>query len=345
MSPTKPLRPAGVSRSDSLYGREIATPPRKADADAVIAALAAEGWGVVARRELLDAGVTVKEINGRVATRRLLRLHSGVYAVGHTSLRPEGWRRAAVLAGGPGAVLSHRSAAEAWGLRAVSARARHDITVKHSRGRSSRHLDAHQCRLDRRDTTELDGIPITTVARTLLDLAEVVPRTQVQRAIETTIHLGHYDGFAIDDVMSRSNGRRGLKHLKAALAAAHPDAAHAKSALERLMLELIDAHGLPRPSVNIHIEGYERDLVWPHQRVIVELDSWRFHRTKEAFENDRRRDATLTPLGYRTLRFTWDQVTKDATFVARTLAATLRVPIPPTLPKPTPKRALAAASR
>jgi very-short-patch-repair endonuclease len=216
--------------------------------------------------------------------------------------------------------------------------------VRRGSGRRSILLDAHQCRLDPRDVTELNTIPITTPARTLLDLAEVVPRDHLDRALERAIQLELYDGFAIASVLERGNGRRGLKPLKAALAALDPDAGRTRSELERRMLALVSRHSIPKPSVNAPLAGYEVDLLWHQQRVVVELDSHEFHGTPQAFERDRRRDARLSALGYRVLRFTWSQVTEDQAFVARSLHATLQAAAPPGPHRPTPPRAPAAAA-
>jgi very-short-patch-repair endonuclease len=306
-----------VSHIGSTPLNQYATRP-----DVAVAELAAKQHGVVAHRQLIELGLSKATIANRVVNRRLIGMHRGVYAVGHRALSPNGFRMAAVLACGPGAVLSHRTAAGVWGLR-PDHRTRWEVTVPRSAGRNLASFDAHQHRLDPRDRTELDAIPITTVARTLLDLAEVVPRDQVDRALEQAIRLDLYDGRALDDVVARSPGRRGLKSLRAAITQLRPDRAATRSELERVALELIDRHRLPRPEVNARLAGYEVDLLWRARRVVVELDGHAFHSSPDAFERDRRRDAHLQSLGFRTLRFTWRQLDGESGVVAERLAAVL----------------------
>jgi very-short-patch-repair endonuclease len=290
--------------------------------DMAVAELAERQFGVVARRQLAALGMSSATLANRVADRRLIRLHRAVYAVGHRALSANGHRMAAVLACGPGAVLSHRTAAGVWGLR-PDHRSRYEVTVPRGGGRRQSAFDAHQCRLDPRDHTELDAVPITTVARTLLDLAEVVPREHVDRALEQAIRLGLFDGRALDDVIERSAGRRGLKPLGQALAALRPERARTRSELERLALEVIERQRLPGPELNAQLAGYEVDLLWRDAGVVAELDGHAFHSSPRAFERDRARDTELQALGYRVLRFTWRQLTRESAWVADRLAAVL----------------------
>jgi very-short-patch-repair endonuclease len=311
---------ADVSGSASASRAQI-----PARADATIAELATAQQGVISRAQLLAAGMSAAAIGRRVAGGRLLRLHPGIYAVGHRALRPEGILLAAAMAGGPGAVLSHRSAAAEWGLR-PSAAARVDITVPGDRGRSSPALSVHQGRLAPEDVTRHDGIPITTPARTLLDLAEVVSREQLDRAVDRALELRLYDQRALDAVIARSPGRRGLRPLRATLAALDPGRAATRSELERRMLALLDAHGLECPQVNARLGPYEVDLLWSRRRLVAELDGRAFHSSPRAFEADRRRDAELQAAGYRVVRLTWRQVTREPRWVAARLARLLAAP-------------------
>jgi hypothetical protein len=263
-------------------------------------------------------------IHRRIAHRWLLPLHRGVYAVGHTALRPEGFWLAAVLAGGPGAVLSHRSAAVAWGLRPGRPQ-RMEVTVRGSTGRGQRALDGHRCRLDAEDVTALRRVPITTPSRTLLDLAEVTPRRELTRAVERAIELDLFDRPALAQVIDRAVGRRGLKPLRAVLMKLEVDPIMVRSELEHLAVDLVGASGLPRPAVNARVGTYEVDLLWRAERVVVELDGYAFHRSPAAFERDRRRDADLHVAGYRVLRVTWRQLTTDPGWVVARIADVLRV--------------------
>jgi hypothetical protein len=286
--------------------------------------MAARQDGVVARRQLLEAGISRAGIDRRVARGWLIPLHPGVYAVGHAALTTRGRLLAALLAAGPGAALSHRSAAAAWELLRDDASPPVELTSSRGAGRRSRRLPVHRGRLGPADVIRLRGIPVTTVERTLLDLAEVVPRHVLDRAVDRTVQLRRYDAAALDDLMRRSPGRRGLAPLRAAIAELRPGAGATRSWLERRMLVLVAEHGLPDPEVNVWLAGREVDLLWRSQRLVVELDGRAFHTGPAAFERDRRRDVELRALGYAVLRFTWRQVEREPGWVARHVAAALR---------------------
>ncbi len=305
--------------------RSVVTPrPKSATrAERVLRELVERQAGVVARRQLADAGVSDAQIARWVRRGRLIRRYRGVFIAGHTALRPQGHRWAAILACGPGAVLSHRAAAAAWGLR-PDRRPRIDITTARGGGRRHAAIDAHQSPIGPADVTTIDGLPVTTVARTALDLAEVVPLRHVERYLIAAEQQRVFDLRALMDVLHRHPGRHGQRPLRAALAAYAPEHACSKSEMEMLALDLIAAHGLPRPLVNVLVAGHEVDLHWPPQRVAVELDSRRFHLTTGAFEGDRRRDLELAALGYRTGRLTWRQLVGEPAWVAGRLRALLR---------------------
>ncbi len=287
----------------------------------MIGELAGAQWGVVERGQLRAAGVTRHQIERRLAAGLLVAIHRGVYAVGHRVLVADGFRLAAVLACGPDAALSHRSAGGAWGLR-PSHRARHEVTTR-GRGREHPGIDVHRCRLTEDDVTDRDGIRITTPSRTLLDLAEVVGFEQLRNAVERTHHLRLLDLDAIDAVLARAPGRRGRRRLLRAVELFRPEHADAASRLETAALRLIERHRLKRPSVNVPVGPYVIDLLWPRQRLAVELDSRAHHLTPQHFESDRRRDADLLAAGYRTLRFTWRHVHDDPEWVVARLRAAL----------------------
>ena len=243
----------------------------------------------------------------------------GVFAVGHPILRPEGRRLAAVLACGPGAVLSHRSAAAHWGLLATD-QTRVDVAAPRSRdGVPGIRLHRPRC-LDDRDTTTHEGIPITTIARTLLDLAATVRPDRLERALAQAERLQLYDHRAITDVLERSNGHRGTGALARATAA---EPKLTRSELEARFLALARAAGLTEPEVNSSLaaldhQANEVDFYFPAHHLIVETDGWETHGTKAAFKSDRRKDAALTAAGYRVMRFTYDDVVYEPdTVVAR----------------------------
>jgi very-short-patch-repair endonuclease len=287
--------------------------------DAAVAQLARRQIGVVTAAQLRACGLSRAAIAARAKDGRLQRLHRGVYAVAHRSLPPEAFWLAAVLACGPQAALSHRSAATAWELRHDGSRS-FDVTSPRAGGKAKSGITAHRSNLDRADVTTHRGVPITTPARTLLDLAEVVPRAQLDRALEEAFRCRLTHRAALEATLARANGRRGVKPLQAALDSMHPLAPRTKSAFERRALALIAQHDLPRPLVNVHVAGLEVDLFWPAHKLVVELDSLEFHFTRPAFERDRRKDAILGRAGYAVQRFTWRQL--DDEFLA-TLAELL----------------------
>jgi hypothetical protein len=265
---------------------------------------------VAAVWQLLELGFGEGAIKYRVAIGRLHRVHVGVYAVGHTKLDWRGVLMAAVLACGPKAVLSHRSAARLWGIRANSRRDV-DVTVPGRGLRRRRGIHPHAVRsLDPRDVTVIDGIPVTTLARTLLDLAEVAPKDHVIRAMTEAEIKRIIDLNALNELLARSPGRWGRKPLREILADAVIEPA-TREELEARFLELCREAGLPKPVINTLVEGKLVDAVWPEQKLIVELDSWAFHHHRKAFEDDRERDFALTLADYRVVRITWRQLTRE----------------------------------
>lgn len=264
---------------------------------------------MVSRRQLLDAGLSVTVIRDRVRAGRLLVLHRGVYAVGHRQLRREGRWLAAVLAI-PGSVLSHRDAAGLHGFRPAN-HAKVDVTVER-RARDQTGIRVHNTRvLDADDVTTVSGIPVTTVARTLVDLAGIVPRDHLAKAIKETDRQQTFDLHAIHDAMARTRGRRGpgATALRKALAEHEALATTlTRSSLEDAFQRLLDRHRLPKAQTNVFIEGREVDVAWPSHKLVVELDGWEHHRQRHAFERDRTRDAALTAAGWRVVRFTHRQV-------------------------------------
>jgi very-short-patch-repair endonuclease len=255
-------------------------------------------------------GFGERAIARRVKNGRLHRLHRGVYSVGHTIVPPRGRWLAAVLACGPEAVLSHRSAAALWGLRPTAA-ARVDVTVPHTSGfRSTATIAVHRSRRPI-ESLKRDRIPVTTAGRTLADLATALPRRQLEKAAEMAELL------ELDVVVDPEHpGARRLRE-----ASDHDLTTTTRSPLEDEFLELCHRHGIPRPLVNHVVAGYEVDFCWPEERLIVETDGRR-HRTRSAFEDDRARDALLTALGWRVLRFTRRQVRREEAIVAaRVLSA------------------------
>lgn len=260
-----------------------------------------------------------------MAAGKLQRVHHGVYAVGLAPISIEGTYMAAVLACGPKAVLSHRSAADLLGLRPCSRRAV-DVTAPGRAGKERKGIDVHRATgLDDRDVTTVRGIPITTVARTLLELAATIDRTALERAIEQAEKLRIFDLTAVVDAISRAGNRRGATALREATAAYTPEPAFTRSELEKRFLALCRTTGVPMPRTNNATKGDEVDFTWPDRRLMVEADSIRHHGTRAAFERDRRRDQQLTAAGWRVVRFTWRQLDETPVEVAATLRSLLAI--------------------
>jgi predicted transcriptional regulator of viral defense system len=309
----------------SSYRTESAHVGHAARREREIQEVAARQHGVISLPQLKSAGLTASAVRNRVATGKLQRLHQGVYAVGLAKPSREARYMAAVLACGPGAALSHRSAADLLGLRPCSRRAI-EVTAPGRTGRSRPGIEVHRpTGLEPRDVTYVNGIPCTTVARTLLDLAETLDQTALERAIERAETLRIFDLTAVLDVLNRAGNRKGATKLRAALAAYLPEPAFTRSELEKRFLALCKEAGIPKPHVNLFGDGKEVDFRWPDRGLIVEVDSLRHHGTRAAFERDRRRDQELTTRGWRVVRFTWRQVVGEPDRVAATLASLLGV--------------------
>lgn len=273
--------------------------------DTAVAALAARQHGVVSWDQLIALGLSRQAIEWRVAAGHLHRLHVGVYAVGHTALTASGRRLAAVLACGPGALLSHEAAADHWGFR-PSASPRIHVVVPTTNGRGVSGVVVHRTRRLRPfDVAVHDGIPVTSVGRTLLDLTRRHDTATLRKAIERAERLRIFDRREIEAIPGRP-----WRRLLSALDQADP--APFRSDLESDFLALCRAAGLPAPEVNARVCDLEVDFLWRDQRVVVEVDGWAYHRSRRAFGEDRRRDVALTAEGLTVLRFADDDVGEDA---------------------------------
>jgi very-short-patch-repair endonuclease len=259
-----------------------------------IVALAATQHGVVTTAQLLDAGVGRRSIARRVARGWLVPLHRGVFQVGPTASE-YGAEMAAVLAIGGDAVLSHQSAAALWGI----ARRDHEVHVTTTRrGRRSRSgVRVHQSAS--LNAVVHNGLPLTTPARTLNDLKRTATPDEVDRAREQAAVFG----LVLEDddpypEFTRSEGERRLKAL-------------------------CKAAGLPAPRMNARVAGWEVDAYWPAHNLIVEIDGWRYHRTRKRFEDDRRKDAALQAAGYRVVRITYSRLRDEPYSLSAQLGALL----------------------
>ena len=294
-----------------MTSAKAAAPLGAAPLDRAAATVAAGQFGVVTHEQLRACGLSRHQILQRVKARQLQRLWRGVYAFGHRELTREGRRIAAVLACGDGAVLSHRSAARHWELLTTT-QANIDVTAPTRAGRAKRPgIHLHCCRrLDPADLTAQGGIPITSVARTLVDLNAVVPDRLLERALEQAYIRRLLPKGAIEDALERANGRR-TGTLRRLIAAEHRTATVTRSELEERFLALIRRAGLPEPEVNAWLCGHEVDFLWRAQRRVIEVDGHAYHSTRQAATRDRRKDDDLEAAGYRLTRFTADQILHD----------------------------------
>ena len=228
---------------------------------------------------------------------------------------------AAVFAAGNNAVLSHASAAAAWELRRPGAGAIH-VTVPGSQGRKRRNgIVVHRiATLDPDETTSHRAIPITTPVRTVIDLATTLNGRPLEQALDRAEQLRLVDFADLARRVADRPGRPGSPSLQAVLSLYTAGSTVTRSDLEERFLALCDDHGLRRPDVNTRIEGVEVDFVWRDSRLIVEGDGYAYHRSPSAFETNRERDVILALAGWQVLRFTWTQVTRRATWVARAIA-------------------------
>jgi hypothetical protein len=293
--------------------------------DREIARIANRQGGIVARAQLCDLELSPKAIDHRVRSGRLHPIHRGVYAVGHQAIGVDGRWWAAVLALGDVAVLSHFSAASAWDVRRSASGLIH-VTVPGSAGRKRRAgIRVHRPeRLTSDEVTTLDGLPITTPARTLLDLAASGLRgRELEAVLDRAELLRLLDFGELAGLLARRPRRAGAPAISATLSRYVPGTVDTRSLLEELVLELCDVHGLLRPLTNETVAGRKRDFYWPHARLVVETDGYTWHRSPSAMSEDRERDTVLVLAGYRVLRFTWEHVTRRADYVARSLLAAL----------------------
>ena len=272
----------------------------------------------MAYRQLVEIGFGRGEIDRRVRAGWLHRLYRGVYAVGHPTVTAEGQRMAAVLACGPMAVLGFWSAVTHWGHLKTN-RAVIDVVVA-GRRRGHKGIRLHcVTHLDPRDVTIRDGIPITTVPRALLDLATVANPRQLRRAVNEAARGGWLGPDTLAEFLERHKGCPGIKAFRQATAALNPGTHRTKSDLEDAFLTLCRKHGLPKPDSNAEVEGFEVDIHFPGTPLIVELDSYEYHRTPAEFDADRRKDAALKRNGYEVLRVSDAWLNSDPEDVAATV--------------------------
>jgi very-short-patch-repair endonuclease len=308
--------------SGSTRGPTAGAPARAARGpESVIAALAEKQHGVVARWQLMAAGMTAASIDWQVRRRRLHVLHRGVYRVGPLP-QPRAQLTAAVLLCGATARLSHGSAAGVLGL--LNARDSDGVAITALVNRRVPDwVQLHRVRrLPEDETTRHDHIPMTSPDRTLLDLAATAPAADVEHALIEALRRRLTDRDRILELVGRYPRKAGTRLLRHLLSLAG-DSQLTRSKAERTLRDLVRLAELPVPEWNVRVEGYEVDAYWAQERVIVEVDGFALHSTHSAFQRDRRRDADLGAAGVTVMRVTWHQLTRRPVTVAARISAVL----------------------
>jgi very-short-patch-repair endonuclease len=267
-----------------------------------IAALAARQYGHVTRAQLVELGLGRGAIDGRIEAGKLIAVHAGVYAVGHEQTAAVARAAAAVLACGPGAALSHSSAASLWGIGK-----RWDfpleVTVPGDRRRQG--IRIHRCTtLTRKDIRRHLGIRVTSPARTVLEIAPRLTDQALARAVNDARLGRHLRLTDLDELLERTPHHPGARRLRPF---ADTRQAPTRSGWEDKLTGFAERFDLPTPRINAHVAGWEVDAVFDDERLIVELDGWETHQDRRSFETDRERDAATLAAGFATVRVTWDR--------------------------------------
>jgi very-short-patch-repair endonuclease len=248
---------------------------------------------VVAARQLATLGFEHDAVLVQVEHRRLHRLHLGVYAVGHPAVTRDGRWMAAVLATGEDAVLSHRDATALWGIADFTG-PDIEVTLPGLGSRSRPGIRIHRTRrLGEHERTVVRGIPVTSVERLMIDLAATISPRHLRDAYLEAARLGLIDDRRLRRALAQGSGRRGLRHLWQIARDDSSGLARARSPLETRFHEFCREEGLPEPLLNVWVNGYLVDAYWPDANLVVELDSWEFHRGRDSFERDRAKIADL----------------------------------------------------
>jgi Transcriptional regulator, AbiEi antitoxin/Protein of unknown function (DUF559) len=283
--------------------------------DKAIAVLAGRQHGYVNRAQLLELGLTPQAIRWRVHTGWLIPVYAGVYAVGSVQRTPVARSRAAVLACGETAAPSHGSAASLWGFD------KHwdvpfEVTVRALRKRNG--IKVHRSRaLTRRDITRQHGIPVTSPARTVLDIAPRLTGKRLSRFVNDALRTPYLHVPDLADVLNRNPAHPGTRRIRAHV---HSPT---NSPLDDDFAEFARRYGLPAPVTNTYLLGYEIDVLYPRERVIVEVDGYQFHSDRGSFERDRKRDAVMLAEGIVTVRITEERMKQEPEQEARRMLAIL----------------------
>lgn len=299
----------------------------RVDREGALAKLVRKQHGVVARDQLLALGFSARAIELRVTQHRLWRVHDGVYALSPAALSNAARQTAALLAIRPDPLLSHNSSVARRGLMREGSKVHVSTST-----RVPRRLDGvivhRPRRIDPEDRVRIDGVPMTSLARTYLDLGQTLPYPQLQQVVEEGDRTDQLDIRALSEVIERYAGHRGCRPLRRIISDYlwTPDA---NEGIERDFQLLLADFGLPTPQMNVVVEGLQVDCWWPSSRFVVELDSRGWHRTWQAHERDRKRDAILLRAGISSLRVTHRRIHKERAEVAADVRAGLRLPPTP----------------
>jgi hypothetical protein len=291
----------------------------------VLARIAARQHGVCSRAQIDALGLDDQFAGRALACGRLHHVHRGVYAVGHPPLTERARWMAAVLAGGEGAVLSHVTAAVLWAILEWASDVAH-IVIEGSTGHRRPGLVMHRTRsLPAEQRCEIDGIPVTSVERTLLDCAVMLSHKRLRFAVEAADRAGLLDVLRLVALCDASRGRRGIGRLRRLALEQRGAVARTKSPPEATFLSLCLSHGLPEPLVNSVLHGYEVDFHWPRARLVVEIDTYTYHRSWPQRQRDLERDVDLKVHGEEVLRFTRERVESAGDAVAAQVASLLEM--------------------
>jgi very-short-patch-repair endonuclease len=270
------------------------------------AELAGASHGVVTRAELLDAGITQEEIKTRLANGALVSVYRGVFRVGHAAPSLEARYLAAVKACGEGALLAGQAAAHLLHLLKRSPSLPEVLTAHHRRPKA---VMVHRCRsIDRRDATRWRGVPVTTVPRTVVDLAAVLDSPDLARAFHEGVVRHHVKPAAVEQILSRRHNWPGARDLRRVIRGDEPVSL---SKLESSFIAAVRGARLPPPETNVAVGTHYVDCRWPELRLTVELDGYRYHGTRHAWEQDREREREARARGDEFRRYTWFDVDEE----------------------------------
>jgi very-short-patch-repair endonuclease len=294
------------------------------DLDSRILRIAGAQDGHITLSQLTKAGLTRGALRARVERGQLTRAGHGLYAVPLADQLPRATERAAILELGAGAFISHRTAAALWQLVPAQDDAGPvHVTVVAGQRRARPGICLHRVeRLEAPDRKRLFGLPVTAPPRALLDYGADATMAQLESALNEARRLRLLTDRTLADALNRAPTRKGSALLRALLSSA-PDRGFSRSDAELLLRRLLAQADLPPPEFNRIVEGLEVDAVWRQPRLIVEFDSWEFHRERSAFETDRARDRKLVAAGWRVIRITWRQLCDESVAVATAIALAL----------------------